>query len=65
MATNEIRSKDAAAEWALSRLPPDLRPVLARARELYLDGGYGSWDDMDAVRAHVAVVVAEIERVSG
>ena len=63
-ATTEIRSKDAAAEWALGHLPPEHQPVLATARDLYLGGGYGSWDDMDAVRAHAAFVVAEIERLA-
>jgi len=44
--TGEIRSKDEAAEWALSRLPDAYRPTLARARDLYVDGGYGDpWDD--------------------
>lgn len=44
--TGEIRSKDEAADWALSRLPDIYRPTLARARDLYLTGGYGDpWDD--------------------
>lgn len=64
VATGEIRSKDAAAEWALGQLPPERQPTLARARDLYLGGGYGSWDDMDAVREHAAFVVAEIERLA-
>lgn len=62
VATGEIRSKDAAADWAMAQLPPTSRPVLAQARELYLGGGNGSWDDMDAVRTHVASVVREIQR---
>ena len=64
VATGEIRSKDAAADWALGQLPPEHQPVLAEARDLYVGGGYGSWDDMDAVRAHVAFVVAEIELIA-
>lgn len=36
--TGGLRSKDAAAEWALERLPPEHRPVLVRAREGYLRG---------------------------
>jgi hypothetical protein len=47
----------------VGQLPPAHRPLLERARDLYRAGGYGSWDDMDAVRAHAAVVVAEIERL--
>ena len=49
--TGEIRSKDEAADWALSRLPAAYRPTLARARDLYLDGGYGDpWDDEESRR---------------
>ena len=64
VATGEIRWKDAAAAWALNELPPEHRPVLARARELYLDGGYGTWEDMAAVRALTDFVVARIEALS-
>ena len=63
VATGEIRSKDAAADRALTQLPPGQRNVLVRARDLYLAGGYGPWDDMDAVRAHAAFVISEIERL--
>ena len=46
LVTGEIRSKDEAASWAMSRLPDAFRPTLARARDLYLTGGYGDpWDD--------------------
>ena len=38
-ATGEIASKDAAAAWALERLPDEHRPVLARARDAYLAKG--------------------------
>jgi predicted nucleotidyltransferase len=44
--TGKLRSKDEAADWALSRLPAAYRPTLARARDLYRTGGYGDpWDD--------------------
>jgi predicted nucleotidyltransferase len=36
--TGEVLSKDEAARWALDRLPPEHRPVLARARQTYLRG---------------------------
>ncbi|MFF7164085.1 aminoglycoside adenylyltransferase family protein [Streptomyces sp. NPDC008086] len=36
LATGDIRSKDAAADWALPRLPAEHRPVLAHARAVYL-----------------------------
>jgi Domain of unknown function (DUF4111) len=47
LATGEIRSKDAAADWALNQLPPGCRPVLAYARELYLSSRYSeeTWSD--------------------
>ncbi|MFF8811738.1 aminoglycoside adenylyltransferase family protein [Streptomyces pactum] len=47
VATGEIRPKDAAADWALGRLPPEHRPVLRHARELYLDHHYAeeSWSE--------------------
>jgi predicted nucleotidyltransferase len=59
--TGRIRSKDAAAEWALERLPSEHRPVLARAREGYLRGNE-SWEDLRAeVLPFARAVVAEIE----
>ncbi|MEV2233778.1 aminoglycoside adenylyltransferase family protein [Streptomyces phaeochromogenes] len=38
LATGTVTSKDVAASWALDRLPDRHRPVLARARSLYLGG---------------------------
>ncbi|MCE6996745.1 DUF4111 domain-containing protein [Saccharothrix sp. S26] len=62
--TGGIRSKAAAADWALPRLPPEHRPVLAHARRLYLECRYDqeSWpDDLRArVPEHVRHVVASI-----
>jgi predicted nucleotidyltransferase len=64
--TDEVRSKDAAAEWALPRLPEHLRPVLARAREIYLGGEEEGWDDLrPEVRAYARHVVEEIEDLYG
>ncbi|EXF45146.1 aminoglycoside resistance protein [Pseudomonas sp. BAY1663] len=37
-ATGAIAPKDVAACWALERLPPEHRPVLAYARAAYLQG---------------------------
>lgn len=64
--TGEIRSKDAAADWVLARLPEEHRPMLARARAMYVgEAEEAGWDDlMRAVRAHAAHVVAEIERAA-
>ena len=63
LATGVIRSKDAAAGWALSRLPEEHRPVLARARDVYLGDRADTWDDLrPRVRPHVEHVMGEIER---
>jgi Domain of unknown function (DUF4111) len=51
VATGEIRSKDAAADWVLPQLSEELRPLLANARDLYREGGYGAWSDRRLVRA--------------
>lgn len=67
VATGELQSKDAAAAWAAERLPAAQRPVLDRARSMYVEG----WDEDDwgdlkpAVRAHADLLVAEIERLAG
>ncbi|MDH6493941.1 putative nucleotidyltransferase [Streptomyces sp. SAI-149] len=67
LATGQIKSKDAAADWALAQLPPELRPVLEHARQLYLDCPYSeeSWSDAlrAQVRPHVDHVLAEINRL--
>jgi predicted nucleotidyltransferase len=56
--TREIRSKDAAAAWALAQLPPEHQPPLARARNMYLQGEDETrWADLPAVRAHAEYVV--------
>lgn len=61
LATGLIRSKDAAADWALDRLPEEHRAVLAHARASYLGDEEERWDDLQPlVWAHVDVVVAEI-----
>jgi predicted nucleotidyltransferase len=78
LATGTVNSKDAAASWALDRLPARHRPVLVRARSLYLGGrdslvapadsvatGGESWDgEMREVRAHVDLVVRAIEQLA-
>jgi streptomycin 3"-adenylyltransferase len=64
VATGEVRSKDAAADWALARLAAEDRPVLAHARAVYLGEAEERWDDLRTrVRAHADLVVAEIERI--
>jgi len=60
VASGEIRSKDDAADWALSRLPDAHRPMLARARDLYRTGGYGDPWDETAVAVLAEHLVSEI-----
>jgi streptomycin 3"-adenylyltransferase len=63
VATGTIRSKDAAADWALPRLPEAHREVLARARAIYLGEVAEGWDDLrPQVRVDAGVMVAMIER---
>ncbi|MFC6931040.1 DUF4111 domain-containing protein [Actinomadura yumaensis] len=68
LATGQIRSKDAAAEWALAQLPLEHRPVLEYARQLYLNYRYSEEDWSETLRAqvrpHVHHVLSEIERLS-
>lgn len=68
LATGEIRPKDAAAAWAIGRLPPEHRPVLEHARRLYLGSRYAEeiWSaELRArVRPYADAVAAEIARLS-
>ncbi|MDX3520533.1 aminoglycoside adenylyltransferase family protein [Streptomyces scabiei] len=67
LATGQIKSKDAAADWALAQLPPEHRPALEHARQLYLGCLYSeeSWSDAlrAQVRPHADRVLAEIDRL--
>lgn len=64
--TGDIRSKDAAADWALARLPEELRPPLARARAVYLGDEEDRWDDLELeVRSYVEAVVVAIRHTAG
>ena len=66
LATGHIRSKDAAADWAMPLLPPPHRPVLAHARAIYLGETAEEWGDLlPCVRPLVDHVIGEIERVAG
>jgi len=64
VATGVIRSKDAAADWALDRLPEAHRPALARARAVYLGDETERWDDLEeSIVPHIDHVIAEIRRL--
>ena len=65
VATGEIRSKDEAAEWVLSRLPDADRQTLARCRDLYLAGGYGELWDEGAVQALAERLASQIIATAG
>jgi predicted nucleotidyltransferase len=61
VATGSIRSKDAAADWAIVRLPEEHRAVLVRARDGYRTSEWEDWDDLrEPVRRHAAHVVRQI-----
>jgi streptomycin 3"-adenylyltransferase len=63
LATGEIRAKDASADWVLERLPRGERPVLERARAIYLGEAEERWDDLQPlVRPHAERLVRAIER---
>lgn len=65
LATGVIRSKDAAADWALPLLPAGHRAVLAHARDIYLGEAPEEWGDLlPRVRPHVDHVIGEIRRVA-
>ena len=65
VADGVIRSKDVAADWALTRLPNEHRAVLARSRAVYLGDEEERWDDLRSqLRPYADHVVAEIDRLS-
>jgi streptomycin 3"-adenylyltransferase len=62
--TGSIGAKDTAVDWVLSRLPVEHRPVLSRARAVYLGEAPDQWDDLlAAVPACAAHVRSEINRL--
>jgi len=63
LATNQIRSKDAAADWAIDVLPKEHRPLMSLARDTYVEGidDPGTWAKLTAeARALAAHIVGEI-----
>ncbi|MGI5376274.1 aminoglycoside adenylyltransferase family protein [Streptomyces sp. CA-251387] len=62
LATGAIRSKDAAADWALPRLPAEHRPVLAHARAVYLGEQTEDWTSLrGGVRSCAEFLVRAID----
>jgi streptomycin 3"-adenylyltransferase len=64
-ATGRVLSKADAAGWAIDRLASEVSLPVASARELYLQGGFGPWDDLEAVRRTVAAMRYEIDLLVG
>jgi streptomycin 3"-adenylyltransferase len=64
LATDTIRSKGAAADWAVERLPSEHRAVLAHARAVYLGEEQERWGGelRSGVRPCADFLVEEIER---
>jgi predicted nucleotidyltransferase len=57
-----VQSKDSAAEWALPRLDPEHRAVLAHARDRYLGVTDEGWNELrDQIRPFADKVIGEIE----
>ncbi len=65
LATGTIRSKDAAADWSLPLLPPEHRPVLELARDMYRGDAPEEWAGLfPRIRPHVDHVIGEIRRAA-
>ncbi|MDA1056867.1 MAG: aminoglycoside adenylyltransferase family protein [Proteobacteria bacterium] len=47
--TDEIRSKPAAADWVMKRLPEQYRPVMQRAKAICIGAENEYWDDIEAL----------------
>lgn len=56
--TGDIVTKDAAAAWAIERLPPSHRPQLELARAAYLGEADDRWEGLSRVRAAAQAIVA-------
>lgn len=65
--TGTFFSKDGAATWAIPRLPDALRPVAARAAQLYVEGiATEDWGDLrPTIGPFVDFVVSQIDGASG
>jgi aminoglycoside adenylyltransferase-like protein/nucleotidyltransferase-like protein len=59
METTEVHSKASAAEWALPRLPPELRPVIEHGLAVYRGDAEESWTGLP-VDDYIAWVVEQI-----
>jgi streptomycin 3"-adenylyltransferase len=63
--TGTFVPKDAAADWARERLPPERRGVLEHARQIYMGVEPDLWDGMNDVARFVAdYLVQEIKEIA-
>lgn len=64
LSSGEIAAKDVAADWLLERLPPEHRPLLETARDVYLGQAR---DDLaqrpQALAAFIGYARRQIERL--
>jgi streptomycin 3"-adenylyltransferase len=66
VATDYIRSKDAAATWALANLPQEHQLVLTRARAIYLGEVDERWDDVSSrIRPCADYMIRHIKGLTG
>jgi predicted nucleotidyltransferase len=65
VATGAIRSKDVAADWALTRLPQEHRVALAHARAVYVGDEEERWHELEPrVHLYANYVAAQISRLA-
>jgi predicted nucleotidyltransferase len=63
VATGGVRPKDAAADWALARIPEDQRDVLVHARAIYLGDEVDDWEALrPQVSRRAQSIAGEIQR---
>jgi streptomycin 3"-adenylyltransferase len=57
--TNEIRSKPAAADWVMERLPRAYQPVMKRAKSICIGVENEYWDDIEVLIKSCADFIAD------
>src|SRR5262245_11965605 len=61
--TGAIDREDRAAEWARARLPPEYRPLMERARAIYLGRQPAAWTELASdARAGADYLISQIRR---
>ncbi len=57
--TNSIRSKPAAADWVMHRLPKEYQPVMMRAKAICIGEEHEHWDDIEQLVTPCADFMAD------